>query len=155
MKIAYDPNQFDFEDGRVAAQFIGVKPFNNPNATDRDGNPMGPALLWEFVVLHGPDMGKKIGKITPTYPTDRNNCGRMIQGVSDRPLDEKHPFDSNHHHGDYYLIMIKNGKLNDQMPPRFVIKANNKQEVIAAAFEALGIALAAGKLSPPESEAGF
>lgn len=141
MKIAYDPNQFEFEDGRVAAQFIGVRPFNNPKAVDRDGNPMGPALLWEFVILHGPDMGKKIGKITPPYPTDKNNCGRMIQGITDRPLDEKTPFDDAVHTGDYYLITIKEGKFYDQMPPRFVIKANNKPEVIRHALEALGIAM--------------
>lgn len=120
MKIGFDPNYYDLQDGRVVAVFLGCSEFDNPKAIGANGQPIGPGIRWAFRIMTGPDKGKETARITQLNPTHKNSCGRMIMAVTDKDLSEDHPFESSAYHGFYYAVSIREGKLQDQPSPRFI-----------------------------------
>lgn len=132
MKLCYDPERFEFQDGRYPAIFAGLAPHDNKGKKGADGNEMGPAVRWGFKLIDGPDAGKVCGKITPEHPTQKNACGRMIMGMLERPLDKNYPFDSDTYVGSFFMISIVEGKVADTPAPRFIGSKEMKPSDIAA-----------------------
>jgi hypothetical protein len=150
MRITYDPNLYNFDDGRYLAKFIGVGPFNNAAASGKDGLPLGPAYKWCFMLVSGPDTDKVSGNITSMHPTVKNACGRMIMAVSDSDLDEEAPFDSDDFVGAFYMVTIRGGKLVDNPGPRFT---GGPKACVADMLAAIGAKKGGKNPTPEETEA--
>lgn len=63
--------------GSYLAKFVGVEATNNE---------YGDGLRWLFEVVSGPQKGVKTSRITSQSPTPKNACGKMLSGITGKPL---------------------------------------------------------------------
>lgn len=120
MKTTYHENPYAVDDGRFLARFKGIEWFKSDTAKDKNGQPLPAGWKWEFDLCEGPDTGKIANTITPSVPSLKNKCGRMIQALSDGHIEDGMDFDSDMFRGFYYRITIREGIISDNPPPSFV-----------------------------------
>src|SRR5688572_10853144 len=104
MRITFDPDLYNLEDGRKLAIFKGVQPYVNARQADQGKDTYGPGLRWEFEIVGGSDNGKPAGVITAKHPTPKNSCIRILAGIIGRKPAEKEPIDTDTYIGKYYMI---------------------------------------------------
>jgi hypothetical protein len=120
MKTTFHENPYAVDDGRFLARFKGIEWFKSDTAKDKNGDPMPPGWKWEFELCEGADSGKIANIITPSVPTLKNKCGRMMMALSDGIIQDGMEFDSDRYKGHYYRITIREGIISDNPPPSFV-----------------------------------
>jgi hypothetical protein len=103
-------------DGEYAAKFLGVK-FWPPRAGGGGGDPLPPAMSWDFEIQGGPFGGLRVGKFTGRVPTPRNGCGRMLVAVAGGPPRTGEAFDSKKYVGRAYRVAVKDNRVADDPPP--------------------------------------
>ena len=71
----------------------------------------GDGLLWQFEVVSGPNAGAKVSVMTGLEPTAQNKCGRILSGITGKPLSVGQDIDLATYFGKSYLIVVeKNDK---------------------------------------------
>jgi hypothetical protein len=85
--------------GSYLAALLGVEATNNE---------FGDGLRWQFEVLSGPWKGAKTSRITSQIPTVKNSCGKMLAGLTGKPLAPGEDHDIESFIGKKYLIVVVN-----------------------------------------------
>jgi hypothetical protein len=67
--------------GAYTAKFVGIESI--PADPTRG---YGEGIRWQFEVPTGPQKGARASRITTASPSLKNACGKMLQGVSGKPL---------------------------------------------------------------------
>ncbi len=83
--------------GGHIATFVGVEPTKND---------YGDGLKWIFEVVSGPSKGAKTYRITSQAPTLKNACGRMVSGITGKPLVIDEDVKLDQYFGKSYLVMV-------------------------------------------------
>jgi hypothetical protein len=120
MLLTYDSTLYHVDDGRHLAKFIGVKPYFNPTAVGKDGQPIPPGLMFEFEIVDGECRGKICSMITPQRPTPKNKCGMMVTCLTQSPLEDGVPVEIDRYRDLFYMITVDNGRLSDRPPPQYI-----------------------------------
>jgi len=85
--------------GSYVAKFLGVEA--------SEPNQYGAGLRWLFEVTAGPQAGTKISRTTGVKPTPKNQCGKLLIGVSGKSvLGEE--IDLTQYVGKNYIIVVVN-----------------------------------------------
>lgn len=103
-------SQFDVPEGKYTAKFMGVKPLEHDPANPRlgnDGQPMGPAVAWEFEVQDEPLKGRRADRVTGMTPKPKTVCGRMLAAVTDQILKDGQVVDVAPFVGQLYRITVE------------------------------------------------
>jgi hypothetical protein len=85
--------------GSYVAKFVGVE--------ETAPNQYGPGIRWNFVITAGPQAGTKISRPTGTNPTPKNQCGKLLIGVSGKSIMGEE-IDLAQYVGRNYLIVVVN-----------------------------------------------
>lgn len=120
MKLTYDPNLYDLDDGIALAYFHRVDEFTADPRTAPKAASYGPSLKWEFVCVDGPNSGKPASVLTANRPSPKNSCLRMISGLAGKPIGEHEEIDTNRYLNRYYRIVIHDGRMSPQHAPMFM-----------------------------------
>lgn len=124
MKMTYTKSAFEMPDGKYLAKFLGVtlrddKPGDKPRL-GQDGNPLPPAMTWDFEIAEGPEKGKKADKLTGRIPTPKSGCGKMLAAIADTVLKDGIEVDLSNYVGRLYRITIEENRVSDRSPPVYV-----------------------------------
>jgi len=120
MKITYDPNLYELNDGIALAIFNRVDDFVADPKTSPKAASFGPCLKWEFLIASGPDKGKPASVLTANRPSPKNSCLRMISGLAGKPVSEHEEIDTNRFLNRYYRIVIHDGRMSPQHAPLYM-----------------------------------
>jgi len=85
--------------GSYLAAFLGVEATNNE---------FGDGLRWQFEVAAGPSKGSKTSRTTSQSPTPKNACGKMLAGLSGKPLIPGEDHDVEAYVGKKFIIVVVN-----------------------------------------------
>ena len=129
MKLTYDPNLYELEDGPHLAQFDGVEKFDTSKSKTPEVASYGPSISWRFTVVHGDCKGKVANVITAERPTKKNSCIRMLAGIIGHPPAEQEEINTDDFRGKYYRIIVVDGRLSHQYPPQYM--GNNYQQALS------------------------
>ncbi len=83
--------------GSYIGKFLGVEPTETK---------LGKALRWTWEVASGPHAGAKASRITPTEPTPKNACGRILSGITGKSLVTGEEVDPQSFLGRSYLLVV-------------------------------------------------
>lgn len=83
--------------GSYMAKFLGVEETNND---------YGAGLKWLFEVVSGPQKSAKTSRITSPVPSLKNGCGKMLGGITGKPLTSGENVNLDPFIGKTYLIMV-------------------------------------------------
>lgn len=86
--------------GSYMAKFLGVEETHNDE--------YGAGIRWLFEVISGPHKGGRPPRITSDRPTLKNGCGRMLAGITGRPLVPDEDIDLDLYIGKTYLVVVVN-----------------------------------------------
>lgn len=122
--MTYTESQFEMPNGKYLARFLGVsmrdlKPGEKPKI-GQDGNPMPPAMTWNFEIIEGEQAGKRSDRLTGRVPTAKNGCGKMLAAISDKILEEGEEVDIDAFIGRVYRITVMDNRISDSAPPTLV-----------------------------------
>jgi acyl-homoserine lactone acylase PvdQ len=81
--------------------------FKNAEAVTND---YGPGLRWIFEVVGGPHAGQTASRTTTQSPTTQNSCGKLLSGITGKPLSIGVEFELSAYIGKAYLIVVGEGK---------------------------------------------
>ena len=94
MKIALTGS---LQPGSYLANFTSIEP--------TEPNQFGPGFKWSFTVSSGPCSGQKISRTTGQVPSQQNQCGRFLIGLSGKSVLGE-AIDLTAYLGKAYLIVI-------------------------------------------------
>jgi hypothetical protein len=63
-------------------------------------------LRWSFKIDTGPHAGQTASRITGASPSPRNSCGKMLQGLIGRALQEGEQIDPDKYLGKRYMLVV-------------------------------------------------
>ena len=121
MKMTYTKSAFEMPDGKYVAKFRGVtyredRPGDKPRI-GQDGNPLPPAMTWDFEIAEGPEAGKKCDKLTGRIPTPKSGCGKMLVAITDTILKDGAEVDLDQFVGKRYRITVLDNRVSDNPAP--------------------------------------
>lgn len=121
MKFVYTKSAFEMPDGKYLAKFLGCqmrddKPGEKPRLGN-DGNPLPPAMMWNFEIADGPERGKKSDKLTGRVPTPKSGCGKMLAAIADTILKDGQEIDIEPFIGQLYRVTILDNRISDNPAP--------------------------------------
>lgn len=117
MKLTYGKAEYEVDDGKYVARFLGVTMRDPTGQLGRDGKPMGPAMTWDFEITEGPAAGKKVDKLTSRSPTPKSSCGKLLAAVCDSVLKDGTEVDLAQFVGRSYRITVQENRVSDSPPP--------------------------------------
>lgn len=122
--MTYTKSAFEMPDGKYLARFVGVtmrdlKPGEKPRLGE-DGNPLPPAMTWDFEIADGPSAGKRADKLTGRIPTPKSGCGKMLAAISDSVLKGGEEIDLDLFRGKIYRITVIENRVSDSPGPVLV-----------------------------------
>jgi hypothetical protein len=82
------------------AKFLGVEA--SPS------NEYGEGRRWPFEVVSGPQKGSKTSRVTGQSPSLKNGCGKIVTGLTGKPLTPGDDIDVDLFIGKIYLIVVAN-----------------------------------------------
>lgn len=68
----------------------------------------GDCLRWQFEVVNGQHTGSRTSRITGLSPTTKNACGRVLSGITGKPLTAGEDIDLESFIGRTYWIVVVN-----------------------------------------------
>jgi hypothetical protein len=114
MHLKIEKSQFDVPPGTYNAEFLGyddLPPAKDGKArVDDKGKPLGPAIVWSYLILDGPERGKRAERITTKMATAENACTAMASAVAGRPLDVDDSIDVGAFVGNVYKLRVAQKK---------------------------------------------
>ena len=127
VKMTYTKSAFEMPDGKYLAKFVGTtlreeKPGEKPRL-GQDGNPLPPAMTWDFEIVEGPEAGKRVDKLTGRIPTPKSGCGKMLAAIADAVLKDGVEVDLANYVGRVYRITIVENRVSDSPAPILVPNA--------------------------------
>jgi len=87
-------------------KFVGVDPCESK---------FGAGLFWRFEVVNGENAGRMVGTTTNTKATPKNNCGKLIEGLTGKGLQDG-KLNTKALVGHEYQGFVKQGYVNAVMP---------------------------------------
>lgn len=95
--------------GVPAGTYIG--PFLGVEDVEADAQRgYGPGLKWLFQIAKGELAGQQATRITTAIPTQKNACGRMLNGLLGRALQPGEAVDVQQFVGKTYLLIVAAGE---------------------------------------------
>lgn len=124
VKMTYTESQFEMPNGKYLARFLGVankelKPGEKPKL-GQDGNPLPPAMTWNFEIIDGDQTGKRADRLTGRIPTPGSGCGKMLVAICDRVLETGDEVDLDPFVGKVYRITVIDNRISDSPAPILV-----------------------------------
>lgn len=121
MKMTYTKSQFDVQDGKYTAKFLGTTfrddPPGTPPRLGQDGKPLPPAMTWDFEIVGPVEVGKRVDKLTGRVPTPKSGCGKMLVAITDTMLKDGQEVDLAQFVGQLYRVTVENSRVADSPPP--------------------------------------
>jgi hypothetical protein len=87
--------------GSYHARFTGVEAVNNE---------FGDGLRWNFEITAGTNAGRIVSRTTAKTPTPRNTCGKLLSGITGKPLTIGGEFELAAFAGRPYLVVVTEGQ---------------------------------------------
>jgi hypothetical protein len=85
-----------------AAEFVGVE-----ETPPRPGTDYGPGWRWRFRITAGEYANRIVSRVTNQAPTLKNNCGKMLQAVTGRPIALNEEVDLTAYVGRRYSVQME------------------------------------------------
>lgn len=117
MKMTFSKNAFEIPDGKYLAKFLGTTMREQTGQTDPKGRPLPPPMTWDFEVVEGDHLGKKLDRMTGRDPTPKSACGKFLAAVSDRVLKDGDEIDLNAYVGKLYRVTVQENRISDNPAP--------------------------------------
>ena len=87
--------------GSYHAKFTGIEAVNNE---------FGDGLRWNFEIVSGAFAGRMVSRTTAKGPTTRNSCGKLLSGITGKPLIVDSEFELANFKGLPYLVVVTEGQ---------------------------------------------
>jgi hypothetical protein len=105
---------FSFPTGIHKARFEGVSDMPGSPCLGKEGRMMPSACRWRFRIFTGRYVNKTLDRITGKIPTDKNACGRMVDGLAGRQLPIGETFDPHTKVGQTYYVTVGRSRNNPE-----------------------------------------
>lgn len=98
LTVTKSDSQWDVPPGEYLVKFLDIKDTSHPE--------YGAGLCWSFEIVEGPFKGKLVERNTAPEPTAKNSCGRIINDLLGRKVQEGETVDVAQFQGRLYKAMV-------------------------------------------------